>query len=168
MPGAPRRRAADSPPDNLKAAVIKPDRHEPTLNAALRDMGKHYRFTVLPCDPGEPTQKALVEDAVRITYNRIAARLRGREFHSLQELNKAVGELNTKLNQTRMQKRPYTREERFHAMEKPLLQPLPGEIFEMRYYADLKVGATTSWSCGTIRSPTSTVLLTPTSAGWPG
>ena len=79
MPGAPRRRAADSPPDNLKAAVIKPDRHEPTLNAALRDMGKHYRFTVLPCDPGEPTQKALVEDAVRITreaFNYYAEQLR--------------------------------------------------------------------------------------------
>ena len=128
-------------PDNLKAAVIKPDRHEPTLNAALRDMGNHYRFTVLPCDPGEPTQKALVEDAVRITYNRIAARLRGREFHSLHELNKAVGEQNMMLNQTRMQKRPYTREERFHAMERPLLQPLPDTIFEMRYYADLKVGS---------------------------
>ena len=40
-----------------------------------------------------------------------------------------------------MQKRPYTREERFHAMEKPLLQPLPEEVFEMRYYADLKVGS---------------------------
>ena len=44
------------------------------------------------------------------------------------------------LNQTRMQKRPYTREERFHAMEKPQLKPLPDQIYEMRYYADLKVG----------------------------
>ena len=127
-------------PDNLKAAVITPDRHEPGLNTALRDMGNHYGFAVLPCDPGEPTQKALVEDAVQIAYNRIAARLRGREFHSLLDLNGAVAELNTMLNQTRMQKRPYTREERFHAMEKPLLRPLPGQIFEMRYYAELKVG----------------------------
>lgn len=77
-------------PDNLKAAVITPDRHEPRLNEALRDMGNHYRFTVLPCDPASPTQKALVEDAVRIAYNRIAAKLRNREFHSLQELNNAV------------------------------------------------------------------------------
>ena len=126
-------------PDNLKAAVIKPDRHEPEINAALRDMGNHYHFTVLPCDPASPTQKALVEDAVRIAYNRIAARLRGREFHSVLELNRAVAEQNTMLNQTRMQKRPYTREERFHAMEKPLLQPLPEAVFEMRCYADLKV-----------------------------
>ena len=128
-------------PDNLKAAVITPDRHEPELNTALRDMGNHYHFTVLPCDPASPTQKALVEDAVRIAYNRIAAKLRGREFHSLLELNAGVEEQNILLNQTRMQKRPYTREERFHAMEKPLLQPLPEEVFEMRYYADLKVGS---------------------------
>ena len=46
---------------------------------------------------------------------------------------------NVMLNQTRMQKRPYTREERFHAMEKPELKPLPEQIYEMRYYADLKV-----------------------------
>lgn len=128
-------------PDNLKAAVITPDRHEPELNTALRDMGNHYHFTVLPCDPASPTQKALVEDAVRIAYNRIAAKLRGREFHSLLELNAGVEEQNILLNQTRMQKRPYTREERFHAMEKLLLQPLPEEVFEMRYYADLKVGS---------------------------
>lgn len=128
-------------PDNLKAAVITPDRHEPKLNTALRDMGNHYHFTVLPCDPASPTQKALVEDAVRIAYNRIAAKLRGREFHSLLELNTGVEEQNMLLNQTRMQKRPYTREERFHATEKPLLQPLPDEVFEMRYYADLKAGS---------------------------
>jgi transposase len=127
-------------PDNLKAAVITPDRHEPEINTALRDMGNHYGFVVLPCDPASPTQKALVEDAVQITYNRIAAKLRGRDFFSLLELNQAVWEANGQLNQTRMQKRPYTREERFHAMEKPLLQPLPTDIYEMRYYADLKVG----------------------------
>lgn len=126
-------------PDNLKSAVITPDRHEPDLNKALQDMGNHYGFTVLPCDPGEPTQKALVEDAVSITYNRIAAKLRGRDIVGLLALNKAVEEQNVMLNQTRMQKRPYTREERFHAMEKPELKPLPEQIFEMRYYADLKV-----------------------------
>lgn len=126
-------------PDNLKAAVIKTDRHEPKINTALHDMGNHYGFVTLPCDPASPTQKALVEDAVRITYNRIAAKLRGREFYSLLELNKAVADLAGQINQTRMQKRPYTREERFHAKEKPNLRPLPENIYEMRYYADLKV-----------------------------
>ena len=109
-------------PDNLKSAVISNDRHEPKLNKALEDMGNYYHFVVLPCDPASPTQKALVEDSVRITYNRVYARLRNRTFHSLLELNRAVWELMERHNQTRMQKRPYSREERFHAMEKELLR----------------------------------------------
>lgn len=127
-------------PDNLKSAVIKPDRHEPKLNRALEDMGNHYHFVVLPCDPAQPTQKALVEDAVRKIYYRIYAKLRNRTFHTLTELNEAVWEQLALYNQTRMQKRPYSREERFHAVEKALLKPLPEEIFEMRYYANLHVG----------------------------
>lgn len=126
-------------PDNLKSAVISNDRHEPKLNKALEDMGNYYHFVVLPCDPASPTQKALVEDSVRITYNRVYARLRNRTFHSLLELNRAVWELMERHNQTRMQKRPYSREERFHAMEKELLKPLKPEPYEMRLYADLKV-----------------------------
>ncbi len=126
-------------PDNLKSAVISNDRHEPRLNKALEDMGNYYHFVVLPCDPLSPTQKALVEDAVRICYSRIHAKLRNRTFYSLLDLNKAVWEQIGKHNQTRMQKRPYSREERFHSMEKDKLRPLPTEPYEMRYYADLKV-----------------------------
>lgn len=126
-------------PDNLKSAVISNDRHEPKLNKALEDMGNHYHFVVLPCDPKEPTQKALVEDGVRNTYNRIYAKLRGRTFYSLIELNHAVWELVGLYNRTRMQKRPYSREERFYAMEKDKLKSLPDDIYEMKYYANLQV-----------------------------
>lgn len=126
-------------PDNLKSAVISNDRHEPKLNKALEDMGNYYHFVVLPCDPKEPTQKALVEDGVRNTYNRIYAKLRKRTFYSLMELNYAVWELMELYNRTRMQKRPYSREERFHAMEKGRLKPLPKDIYEMKYYANLQV-----------------------------
>lgn len=96
-------------PDNLKSAVISNDRHEPRQNKALEDMGNHYHFVVLPCDPREPTQKALVEDKVKTTYNRIYAKLRNRTFHSIIELNRAVLELLSLFNKTRMQKRPYSR-----------------------------------------------------------
>jgi transposase len=126
-------------PDNLKSAVISNNRHEPKLNKALEDMGNFYHFVVLPCDPKKPTQKALVEDKVRTTYNRIYAKLRNRTFFSIIELNRAVWELLSLFNKTRMQKRPYSREERFHAMEKDNLKALPANIYEMKRYADLKV-----------------------------
>lgn len=126
-------------PDNLKSAVISNDRHEPKLNKALEDIGNHYHFVVLPCDPKAPTQKALVENKVRTTYNRIYAKLRGRTFYSIIELNRAIWEQLPLFNKTRMQKRPYSREERFHAMEKDRLKPLPASIYEMKYYANLQV-----------------------------
>lgn len=126
-------------PDNLKSAVIKADRYEPTVNKALEDMGNFYHFAILPCQPKSPTQKALVEDQVRLVYRRIYAKLRDRVFYSIHELNEAVWKLLKEHNQTRMQKRPYSREERFHAAEKDQLQELPEGVYEMKYYTDVHV-----------------------------
>ena len=77
-------------PDNLKAAVIKSDRYEPVLNKAMEDMGNHYGFVTIPCQPVRPTHKAKVENQVQVIYHRIYARLRNRQFFSLEELNSAV------------------------------------------------------------------------------
>ena len=79
-------------PDNLKAAVIRADRYEPVLSKAMEDMGNHYGFVTIPCQPVKPTQKAKVENQVQIIYHRIYARLRNRQFFSLEELNAAVAE----------------------------------------------------------------------------
>ncbi len=126
-------------PDNLKSAVIKADRYEPTVSKGMEDMGNFYHFAIIPCQPRSPTQKALVEDQVKIVYRRIYAKLRNRVFYSLQSLNQAVQKLLHEHNQTHMQKRPYSREEHFHASEKEKLQPLPAGVYEMKYYADVHV-----------------------------
>lgn len=126
-------------PDNLKAAVIKADKYEPALNKAMEDMGNHYGFVTIPCQPVKPTQKAKVENQVQIIYHRIYARLRHRQFFSIEELNAAVSEFLTCHNQTRMQQRPYTREEHFHAIEKPELRPLPDIPYQMKRYAEVTV-----------------------------
>lgn len=126
-------------PDNLKAAVIKADKYEPVLNKALDDMGNHYGFVTIPCQPVRPKQKAKVENQVQIIYHRIYARLRNRQFFSLEELNAAVSEFLACHNQTRMQQRPYTREEHFHAVEKPALRPLPDTPYQMKRYAEVTV-----------------------------
>lgn len=126
-------------PDNLKAAVIKADKYEPTLNKAIEDMGNHYGFVTIPCQPARPTQKAKVENQVQIIYHRIYARMRNRQFFSLEELNAALSELLANHNQTRMQQRPYTREEHFHAVEKQALRPLPDTPYEMKRYAEVTV-----------------------------
>lgn len=125
--------------DNLKAGVIKYDRHEPELNRALQDMGNHYHFVAQPCRPRKPTDKALVESCVRRIYNRVYAKLRKMTFHSIGELNKALARAVHEHNQTRMQRRPYSRQECFVASEKDELHPLPAEPFELIYTAQVKV-----------------------------
>ena len=45
-------------PDNLKAAVIKTDRYEPSLNRVLEDMGNHYGTVVVPARPVHPKDKS--------------------------------------------------------------------------------------------------------------
>lgn len=125
--------------DNLKAGVIKYHRHEPELNKALQDMGNHYHFVAQPCRPRRPTDKGLVESCVRRVYNRVYAKLRKMTFFSIEELNKALAKAMLEHNQTRMQRRPYSRQECFVASERDELQPLPAEPFELIYTAQVKV-----------------------------
>lgn len=125
--------------DNLKSGVIKYHKHEPDFNKALQDMGNHYHFHAQACRPRKPTDKALVESGVRRVYNRVYAKLRNRIFHSIEELNKALAQMSLEHNQTRMQRRPYSRQECFVASEKDELQPLPKTPFEVIYTAQVKV-----------------------------
>ncbi|WP_454060739.1 IS21 family transposase [Elizabethkingia ursingii] len=127
-------------PDNLKSAVIKSDRYEPSINKTLEDFANHYGCVVIPARPGKPRDKSLVEDQVKLFYNRVSAQLRNRTFYSLDELNAAIAEKMKAHNQKRMQQRPYSREEQYLALEKPALLPLPSKPFEIKSYSELKVG----------------------------
>lgn len=126
-------------PDNLKSAVVKADRYEPALNRLLDDMANHYGAVILPARVRRPQDKANVEGMVKTLYHRIYAPLRNRQFHSLEELNEAIAEQTLKHNRKRMQLHPYSREERFLSVEKPVLMPLPKDYFEIRYSTSLKV-----------------------------
>jgi transposase len=79
-------------PDNLKSAVIKTDRYEPTLNNVLEDMANHYGCSVLPARPYHAKDKSLIEDHVKLVYSRVYAALRDKVFYSLEALNHAVAE----------------------------------------------------------------------------
>lgn len=126
-------------PDNLKAAIIKASRYDPDINEVLLDFANHYCTTVLPARVAKPKDKALVENQVKIIYTRVYAKLRNMQFFDLESLNKAIKEKVCIHNQTRMQKKPWSREEKFLAEEKHLLTPLPVEPFEIKHYKVLKV-----------------------------
>jgi transposase len=126
-------------PDNLKSAVIKASRYEPDINRALEDFANHYGTTVVPARVKKPKDKALVENQVKLIYNRVYARLRNMQFFDLPSLNRAITERIQAHNQTRMQQKPWCREEKFLAEEKKLLGLLPSEKFEMKSYSELMV-----------------------------
>ena len=127
-------------PDNLKSAVTKANNYEPDINRALEDFANHYGCAVVPARSAHPKDKALVENQVRLIYNRVYARLRKQQFLSLSSLNDAIREMVKRHNQTRMQQKPYSREECFLAEEKHLLNQLPVSPYEIKHYKELKVG----------------------------
>lgn len=122
-------------PDNLKSAVTNPCRYEPEINPTYQDLAEHYGTTVIPARPGKPRDKAKVESAVLVAERWILAALRNHTFFSLQELNKAIREKLSELNNRRFQKLNSTRKTLYETIDKPALKPLPAQPYE---YADWK------------------------------
>jgi transposase len=125
--------------DNLKSAVTKTDPYEPGINQVLIDFANHYRTTITPTRTYKPQDKALVENAVKLVYSRVYAKLRNEMFYDINTLNKAVQEKILLHNQTRMQEKKYCRQEAFISKEQPLLKELPKSDFEIKSYKKLKV-----------------------------
>jgi len=119
-------------PDNTKTAVVHPDPYEPGLNAVFDDFARHYGVVVMPTRVRRPRDKALVENAVRLAYQRISVRLQGKIFFSLTELNAAIRELLEEHNRRPFSRLPYSRRELFERIEKDALRPLPAEKFVMK------------------------------------
>lgn len=125
--------------DNLKSAVTKADRYEPDINRTMNDFANHYGIVMMPTRALKPKDKALVENHVRMFYTHIKARMRNEQHFSLESLNEGILKRVIDHNQTRMQRKPYSRKECFLSEEKPLLKPLPAELYEIKSYRSYKV-----------------------------
>jgi transposase len=116
--------------DNLKSAVTKSDKYEPTLNEMFRDFVGHYNMTALPAGPYKPKHKALVEGVVKIIYRTIYSILSDKTFYGLEELNKAIKVALEEHNNRMLTGRSYSRRQIFEEIEKHELQPLPKYRYE--------------------------------------
>src|SRR3954454_2100417 len=91
-------------------------------------MAAHYDTAILPARPRRPRDKAKVEAAVLIVERWLLGWLRHRRFHSLAELNAAIGELLRQLNEERLIRRlGVTRRALPEELDRPHLKPLPVE-----------------------------------------
>lgn len=125
--------------DNLKSAVIKPDRYEPTLNRLLADLAAHYTMVVMPARVRKPQDKSLVELSVKFFYQRVKAPLRNMVFFSDAQLNSAITEKIAESNGTPMQRSDRSRQEVYNSEERERLQSLPMHRFELKSRRSLMV-----------------------------
>jgi len=121
-------------PDNLRSAVTKSSKYEPTINETFADFAEHYGTTILPARAYRPRDKALVENAVRIVYSRIYAKIRGTDYHSLEALNIAIRIALEEHNGAFLRGRSYSRRQQFDEIEKAALMPLPAIKYELKKY----------------------------------
>lgn len=125
--------------DCLKSAVSRASKYEPVINKTFKEFALHYGCVIDPARPYSPQDKALVENAVKLVYQRIFYPLSKMTFFSITELNTAIGELLIKYNNYVFQLRQYSRRELFLSTEQAYLRSLPETPFELRQYRRAKV-----------------------------
>jgi transposase len=112
-------------PDNPRAVIVAPDRHEPGLNRTMAAMAEHYDVAVLPARPRKPRDKAKVEAAVLVAQRWIIARLRNRRFFSIAQVNTAIRPLLDEINTRIMRGYGASRADLFATLDRPALSRLP-------------------------------------------
>ncbi len=126
-------------PDCLKSGVTNPDKYEPDINPAYNDFAIYYDTVILPARPSHPKDKPLVENGVKLAYQRIYAPLRNRTFFSLAELNEAIREQLEIHNNKSFQRFKMSRRQLFEQVEKNILKPLPLEKYEFKKFQSCTV-----------------------------
>ena len=126
--------------DNLKAAVLKPDRYMPCFNRLLMDLADHYGFFIDPARPGKPKDKAKIERCVPIVREAFRKLKAINPNLTLQEANQSMRHWcrydNGLTPHSTTGQKPL---QLFETTEKPALKPLPGQPFELATWKQAKV-----------------------------
>lgn len=128
--------------DNLKSAVSKAHKYAPLINKTLADFALFYGCAVDPARPYHPQDKALVERAVELVYQRIYYPLSRHTFFSLDELNVEISNMLVAYNDYLFAHGGTTRRQQFIDTENEWLQPLPQGRYHLRQYRRAKVQKT--------------------------
>jgi transposase len=128
-------------PDNARTAIVKASFYDPEVNRTYAEMAAHYRTAILPARPRKPRDKAKVEQAVLIVERWLLGRLRRRTFTSLADVDAALGELMTQLNEGQTLRRlGVTRRQLLEEIDRPALKALPDEPYEYSEWRVRRVG----------------------------
>ncbi|KAJ1604382.1 hypothetical protein OJ253_3707 [Cryptosporidium canis] len=125
--------------DNLKTAVTRSCRVEPTFTEACYQLSEHYSTSFSATRPYSPKDKAMVERSVNIIYSQVFARLRKEVFSSISEVNEAFLKMIQALNQKKYKGSSLSRLDLFTQNEQALLKPLPLRPFTLKSVSRLMV-----------------------------
>lgn len=125
-------------PDNLKSAVTKAHRYDPTINQAYTRLATHYEVAVVPARVRTPKDKAIVERTIQIFQRYFFMKVRNRTFTSLLELNQCLREHLFIFNRKRHRIFGRTREE-MYVDERAHLQALPVDRYKVATYSRAKL-----------------------------
>ena len=125
--------------DNLKSAVTRSSKYEAQINRSFKDFARHYNCVINPTRSYAPQDKALVENAVHLAYQRIYYPLREMTFFSLEALNKEIRGLLEHYNSLLFKRKQASRLELFQSVERTYLKALPTKKYELKNYRRAKV-----------------------------
>lgn len=125
--------------DNLKSAVTRTSKYEAQINRSFKDFARHYNCAVNPTRTYSPQDKALVENAVHLTYQRIYYPMHEMTFFSLADLNKQIQIHLQRYNDMLLTRKQASRKELFQRDERHVLKPLPQERYQIKEYKRAKV-----------------------------
>lgn len=125
--------------DNLKSAVTRASKYEPDINRTFKDFARHYNCVINPTRSYSPQDKALVENAVQLAYQRIYYPMREMVFFSVKDLNNEIRKLLGEYNNLLFQRKQASRKELFQSVERSYLKPLPTDRYEIKDYKRAKV-----------------------------
>jgi len=126
--------------DNLKAAVTKRPRRGPAIiNRSFQAFADFHNIAVRPARPGEPQDKAVVEQAVDHMQPELRARLEGKPLKTPEEIDAILLQLAKELNaEPFAHNSSESRQSRFEELDAPALQPLNPEPYVHYEYIDLR------------------------------
>jgi len=123
--------------DNLKAAVVKPDRYDPAFQRTFEEYARHRGFVIDAAMPRHAKGKPHVERQVPYVRDSF---FRGETFTCIQDAQQAALRWCSRVAGLRIhgttRKRPL---EQFEALEKPRLKPIEKERFDTPDWAELLI-----------------------------
>lgn len=125
--------------DNAKTTVNKAHRYDADLNPEFQRFCEYYGTAPLAMRPGEPKDKALIENALGVFWRWARKRVRENTFYSLAELNRFLHELLNVFNNRIQRKYGVSRRQKHEASEVEVLLSIPEQAYEIGEWKDHKV-----------------------------